>query len=74
MRETQRSARSLKSRALAGAAITAVGVAGLGIGLATDAGNALLFVAIGSLSGFIGISVPDICCLAASSDPTRRSG
>jgi putative ABC transport system permease protein len=57
MRETTPGRRSLKSRAVAGSGITALGVAGLTLGLATDNGNALIFVAAGSLAGFIGISV-----------------
>jgi putative ABC transport system permease protein len=57
MRETTPGRRSLKTRALAGAAVTLFGAAGLAVGLATDNGNALMFVAAGSLAGFVGISI-----------------
>jgi len=57
MRETTDGRRSLKTRALTGAAVTLFGAAGLAVGLATDNDNALMFVAAGSLAGFVGISI-----------------
>jgi putative ABC transport system permease protein len=49
--------RSLSTRAIWGAVITAVGVLALGAGLFTSIPNAIWFVAIGALAVFIGISV-----------------
>ncbi len=57
MRDTPAARRSLKTRALAGTGIVLAAAAALLLGLATDNGNALMLVAFGSLTGFIGISV-----------------
>ncbi|MDH5372541.1 MAG: FtsX-like permease family protein [Acidimicrobiia bacterium] len=57
MRDMPPARRSLKNRALAGTGIVLLAALALGLGLATDTGNALTLVAFGSLAGFIGISV-----------------
>ena len=49
--------RSLSTRAIWGAVITAVGVLALGVGLFTSVSNAIWFVAVGAIAVFIGISV-----------------
>jgi len=49
--------RSLHTRAIAGAAITGLGVVLLGIGLFSGLGNPLALVAAGAAIGFVGVSV-----------------
>ena len=49
--------RSLRTRAVAGTAITAIGVALLFLGLFTSIGTAIIFVGLGAAIGFIGVSV-----------------
>ena len=49
--------RSLHTRALAGTIITGLGVALLAVGLFASVGNPIIYVAIGAVVGFIGVSV-----------------
>ncbi|MCL1600966.1 MAG: FtsX-like permease family protein, partial [Actinomycetia bacterium] len=49
--------RSLRTRAIAGVAITAVGVLLLSVGLFASVGNAIAYVAAGAAVTFIGVSV-----------------
>ena len=49
--------RSLHTRALSGTIITAIGVALLAVGLFASVGNPIIYVAVGAVVGFIGVSV-----------------
>ncbi len=49
--------KSLRTRAIWGLAILAVGVVSLGVGLFLSVSNAIWFVAIGALTVFIGVSI-----------------
>lgn len=50
-------ARSLHTRALAGSAVTGLGVALLAIGLFTSIGRAIIYVGMGAVIAFVGVSV-----------------
>ncbi|MFV2001013.1 MAG: ABC transporter permease, partial [Acidimicrobiia bacterium] len=49
--------RSLRTRALAGSAVTGLGVAMLLFGLFSDVANAIIYVGIGAAVSFIGVSI-----------------
>jgi putative ABC transport system permease protein len=49
--------KSLATRAIWGAVVTGAGALALGVGLFTDVRDAIWFVAIGALTGFVGIAI-----------------